>query len=71
MTSLMRLTKRGNLGIAARMSRASLDATSCEAACSSTHRWLKRWQDDGTFEYLQARVLAIADEKGLINGFVA
>lgn len=37
------------------------------ASKSSTHRWLKRWQEDGTFEYLQARILAIADEKGLIN----
>ena len=37
------------------------------ASKSSTHRWLKRWQEDGTFEYLPARILAGADEKGLIN----
>ena len=34
---------------------------------SSSHRWLKRWRSDGTFEHLKARILAIADEKGLIN----
>ena len=46
------------------------------ASKSSAHRWLSRWREDGTFEYLQARILAIsprgiaegiADEKGLIN----
>lgn len=37
------------------------------ASKSSSHRWLKRWQEDGTFEHLQARILALADEKGLIN----
>lgn len=37
------------------------------ASKSSSHRWLKRWREDGTLEHLQARVLAIADEKGLIN----
>lgn len=37
------------------------------ASKSSSHRWLKRWRDDGTFAYIQARILAIADEKGLIN----
>ena len=37
------------------------------ASKSSTHRWLKRWEEDGKFEHLQARILAIADEKGLIN----
>lgn len=30
------------------------------ASKSSSHRWLKRWRSDGTFEYLQARILAIA-----------
>ena len=34
---------------------------------SSAHRWLKRWQEDGTFEHLQARILALADSQGLIN----
>ena len=53
------------------------------ASKSASHRWLKRWYSDGTFEHLQARILAItyvlrtrsangraslnADEKGLIN----
>ena len=37
------------------------------ASKSSAHRWLKRWREDGTFEHLQARILAIADSKGLIN----
>ena len=26
------------------------------ASKSSSHRWLKRWRDDGTFEYIQGRV---------------
>lgn len=33
---------------------------------SSSHRWLKRWREDGTFQYLQGRILAIADHQGLI-----
>ena len=37
------------------------------ASKSSAHRWLKRWQKDGTFEQLQSRILAIADSNGLIN----
>jgi transposase len=37
------------------------------ASKSAAHRWPKRWREDGTFEYLQARILAIADNKGLIN----
>ena len=37
------------------------------ASKSAAHRWLKRWYKDGTFEHLQARILAIADDKGLIN----
>ena len=37
------------------------------ASKSSAHRWLKRWQKDGTFEHLQSRILAIADSNGLIN----
>lgn len=37
------------------------------ASKSSAHRWLKRWQKDGTFEHLQGRILAIADNQGLIN----
>ncbi|WP_375502779.1 transposase [uncultured Nostoc sp.] len=26
------------------------------ASKSSSHRWLKRWRSDGTFEHLQARI---------------
>ena len=37
------------------------------ASKSAAHRWLKRWQDDGTMEYLESRILGIADERGLIN----
>jgi transposase len=37
------------------------------ASKSSAHRWLLRWQADGTLERLQARILGIASEKGLIN----
>jgi transposase len=37
------------------------------ASKSSAHRWLMRWQADGTLELLQARILGIASEKGLIN----
>ena len=37
------------------------------ASKSSAHRWLKRWQGDGTFEHLQSRILALADDHGLIN----
>ncbi|WP_199349879.1 transposase [Nostoc flagelliforme] len=37
------------------------------ASKSSFHRWLRQWLDDGTFKYIQGRVLAITDEKGLIN----
>ena len=37
------------------------------ASKSAAHRWLKRWYEDGTFEHLQGRILAIADDKGLIN----
>ena len=37
------------------------------ASKSSAHRWLKCWQLDGTLEALQARILGIAQEKGLIN----
>ena len=30
------------------------------ASKSSAHRWLKRWQEDGTLERLQSRILGIA-----------
>jgi len=37
------------------------------ASESSAHRWLKRWEKDGIFKRLKARILGIADENGLIN----
>ena len=37
------------------------------ASKSSAHRWLKRWKEDGTFEHLQSRILAYADNQGFIN----
>lgn len=37
------------------------------ASKSAAHRWLKRWQENGTFGHLQSRILALADNQGLIN----
>jgi len=37
------------------------------ASKSSAHRWLKRWYEDRTLEKLKQRILAVAEEKGLIN----
>jgi transposase len=37
------------------------------ASKSAAHRWLKRWGADRTLESLQARILGIAEERGLIN----
>ncbi|MEJ6486064.1 transposase, partial [Nostoc punctiforme UO1] len=37
------------------------------ASKSAAHRWLQRWEADGTLEDLQARTLGIAEERGLIN----
>ncbi|NRB06207.1 MAG: transposase [Richelia sp.] len=37
------------------------------ASKSSAHRWLKRWQLDRRLEALQARILGIGQEKGVIN----
>ncbi len=37
------------------------------ASKSSAHRWLQRWETDGILESLQARILGIAEERGLIN----
>ena len=34
---------------------------------SSAHQWLKRWYEDGTLEKLTGRLLAMAEDKGLIN----
>jgi len=37
------------------------------ASKSSAHRWLKRWEKDGTYDRLKAGILGIADENGLIS----
>ncbi len=37
------------------------------ASKSSAHRWLKCWGTNGTLEKLQARILGIGSERGLIN----
>ena len=37
------------------------------ASKSSTHRWLQRWQLDGTLQQLEARVLGLAQNEGLIR----
>ena len=34
---------------------------------SATHRWLQRWQADGTLAAMQARILGIAEERGMIR----
>jgi transposase len=37
------------------------------ASKSATHRWLQRWQADGTLAAMQARLLGIAEERGMIH----
>ena len=37
------------------------------ASKSATHRWLQRWQADGTLARMQARILGLAEERGLIH----
>ena len=37
------------------------------ASKSATHRWLRRWQTDGTLAAMQARILGVAEEKGMIR----
>jgi len=37
------------------------------ASKSSGHRWLKRWHKDGTLEQLQAKILGLAQNEGLIR----
>ena len=37
------------------------------ASKSATHRWLRRWQADGTLAAMQARILGVAEEQGLIR----
>src|SRR5262252_1136311 len=37
------------------------------ASKSATHRWLQRWQVDGPLVAMPARLLGLADERGLIR----
>ena len=37
------------------------------ASKSSAHRWQGRWYEDGTLEKLKRRILAVAEEKGMID----
>ncbi|MGH8068481.1 MAG: transposase [Candidatus Entotheonellia bacterium] len=37
------------------------------ASKSAAHRWLQRWQGDGTLAAMQARLLGLAEERGLIQ----
>jgi transposase len=37
------------------------------ASKSAAHRWLQRWQVDGTLVAMHARILGIAEEHGMIQ----
>ena len=37
------------------------------ASKSAAHRWLQRWQDDGTLAAMQARLLGLAEACGMIQ----
>ncbi len=37
------------------------------ASKSAAHRWLQRWQLDGTLAAMQARLLGLAEERGMIQ----
>jgi transposase len=37
------------------------------ASKSAAHRWLQRWQANGTLDAMQARLLGIAEERGMIR----
>src|SRR5437762_1856830 len=37
------------------------------ASKSATHRWLQRWHADGTLATMHARILGIAEERGMIR----
>ena len=37
------------------------------ASKSAAHRWLQRWQEDGTLALMHARLLGLAEEHGLIQ----
>jgi transposase len=38
------------------------------ASKSAAHRWLQRGQADGTLAAMQARLLGLAEERGMIQG---
>ena len=38
------------------------------ASKSATQRWLQRWQADGTLTAMQARILGVAEERGMLQG---
>jgi transposase len=37
------------------------------ASTSAAHRWLQRWQTDGTRAAMQARILGVAEEHGMMQ----
>ncbi len=37
------------------------------ASKSAAHRWWQRWQADGTLATMQARILGLAEERGMIQ----
>jgi transposase len=37
------------------------------ASKSAAHRWLQRWHADGTLAAMQARLLGLAEERGMIQ----
>jgi transposase len=37
------------------------------ASKSAAPRWLQRWQDEGTLAAMQARLLGLAEERGMIQ----
>src|SRR5919199_3395985 len=37
------------------------------ASKSATPRWLRRWQTDGTLAAMQARILGVAEERGMMR----
>jgi transposase len=37
------------------------------ASKSVAHRWLQRWQADGTLAAMQARLLGLAEERGMVQ----
>ena len=38
------------------------------ASKSAAHRWLQRWPADGTLAAMQARLLGLAEERGMMQG---